>query len=261
MRLAGLLPLTCAATLAAQTPTSQLIGRVVDHDNREGLAGATVRLANGSAAVTDKRGWFLLTNVLEGRLGVAVELLGYQVRQDTITIQPGNTHDIEIRLSKKPIQLPPLAVTVRSRWLEENGFYARRMSGLSTRVITAADLERRNRTTLTDVFHEVPSIRVVTVGSGSSTVKRVVRFMSSAGDPTAPALGNRSQIPGCEPALFIDGVRYRDRLTPEATGVIDSWDMISPLIIEAIEIYKGGAAPMNFNDNCGTVLIWTKRGR
>ena len=60
--------------------------------------------------------------------------------------------------------------------------------------------------------------------------------------------------------MFIDGTRYRDRLTPEMWGTIDQWDVIAPLAIEAIEIYRGGGAPMMYNDNCGTILIWTKRG-
>jgi hypothetical protein len=258
MRSAALFSLVCAATVAAQTPTTQLIGRVIDHGNGDGISGASVRLSNGASVVSDKRGWFTLSNVPEGRLAVTVEMLGYQTRQDSITIQPARSHDIEIRLSTKPIQLPALAVTARSRWLEENGFYERRMGALSPRVITAAELERRGRSTLTEVFGELPSVRVIKLG-GNNGVKRVVRFMNSASADGLRMAG--SNIPGCEPALFIDGMRYRDRMMGGAGGVtIDSWDVIAPLAIEAIEIFKSGGAPMNFNDSCGTVLIWTKRG-
>ena len=254
MRLALLFSFACVATVAAQTPSAQLIGRVLENGKSDGISGAAVKLSNGATTVSDKRGWFTFTNVLEGRVLLSVEMIGYQPRADSITLQPGRNHDIEIRLSTKPVELPPLAVTVRSRWLEENGFYERRASGLAPRIISAADIERRGRSTLTEVFGELPSIRVLQIPG--SSVRRIVRFMSGDGDQNA----RRSRIPGCEPALFIDGTRYRDRLTPEMWGTIDQWDVIAPLAIEAIEIYRGGGAPMMYNDNCGTILIWTKRG-
>jgi hypothetical protein len=259
MRFAALFSLTLAATAAAQTPPAQLIGRVIDHKDGDAISGAAVKLSNGANVVTDKRGWFTFTNVPEGRFEVAVEMIGYQSRTDSITIQGGRTHDMQVRLSTKPVELPPLAVTVRSQWLEENGFYTRqREGGLSPRIVTAADLERRGRSTMTEVFAEIPSLRVVTLGTGNSSVRRVVRFMNE------DSKSRYTKIPGCEPALYIDGMRHRDRLLPTAgtTDItIDTWDILAPIAIEAIEIYRGGGAPMMYNDNCGTILIWTKRGR
>ena len=254
MRLALLFSFACAATVAAQTPSAQLIGRVLENGKSDGISGAALKLSNGATAVSDKRGGFTFANVPEGRVLLSVEMIGYQTRADSITIQPGRNHDIEVRLSTKPVELPPVAVTVRSRWLEENGFYERRASGLAPRIINAADIERRGRSTLTEVFGELPSIRVFQVPG--SSVRRIVRFMSGDGDGSA----RQSRIPGCEPALFIDGRRYRDYLQPGPTGTIDNWDIIPPLAIEAIEIYRGGGAPMMYNDNCGTIMIWTKRG-
>ncbi len=183
-------------------------------------------------------------------------MLGYQTRRDSISILPGRTQDITVALSTKAIELQPVVVSVRSRWLEDNGFYERRMSGMAPRVLTAAELERRGRSTLTEVFGEIPSIRVFSVGSGNSSVRRIVRFMSGEGGLSS----RNSRIPGCEPALFIDGRRYQDRMTASPSGVIDSWDVIPPIAIEAIEIFRGGGAPMMYNDNCGSILIWTKRG-
>ena len=255
MRSAALFSLVCAANVAAQTPSTLLIGRVIDHGNGDAISGAAIKLSNGSSAVSDKRGLFTMSGLPEGRVAVTVEMLGYQTRQDSISIQPGRSHDIEIRLSTKPIQLPALTVTARSRWLEENGFYERRASGLAPRIINAADIERRGRSTLTEVFGELPSIRVFQVPG--SSVRRIVRFMSGDGTQSARS----SRVPGCEPALFIDGKRYQDRLTPDPIGsTIDDWNVIVPLAIEAIEIYRGGGAPMMYNDNCGTIMVWTKRG-
>jgi hypothetical protein len=254
MRYVLLLILSCAASVAAQTPSAQLVGRVLEQGRNDGISGAAIKLSNGASVVSDKKGWFVFPNVPAGRIAIAVEMIGYQPRSDSITLQPGRNHEVEIRLSTKPVELPPMAVTVRSRWLEENGFYERRMSGLSARIITAAEIERRGRSTFTELLGELPSVRVF--NSPGSGVRKLVRFMNSDGDQNA----RRTRIPGCEPALFIDGTRYRDRLMPLPTGTIDQWDIIAPIAIEAIEIYRGGGAPMMYNDNCGTILIWTKRG-
>jgi hypothetical protein len=236
--------------VAAQTPPAQLIGRVLEQGKTDGISGATVKLSNGATVVTDKRGWFTFTDVPDGRIAVSAEMI--VTNRAPIRSRSRGQHDIEIRFPQ-PMSCHR-SVTVRSRWLEENDTSA--LERLSPRIITAADLERRGRSTLTEVFGELPSVRVFNVPG--SNVRRIVRFMSGDGDESA----RRSRIPGCEPALYIDGTRYRDRLQPEVPGmgIIDSWDIIAPLAIEAIEIYRGGGAPMMYNDNCGTIMIWTKRG-
>jgi hypothetical protein len=256
MRLALLFSFLCVGSVAAQNPTSQLVGRVLEQGKTDGISGAAVKLSNGATVVTDKKGWFTFENVPAGRIAVSVEMIGYQSRSDSVVLQPGRNHEVEIRLSTKAIELPPMTVTVRSRWLEENGFYERRASGLSGRVITAADIEKKGRSQLTEVLSEMPSVRVFNAPSSDPTVRKIVRFMSGDTD-------RRSRIPGCEPALFIDGRRYQDRMLPGAGSggmVIDDWNVITPLTIEAIEVFRGGGAPMMYNDNCGTILIWTKRG-
>jgi hypothetical protein len=71
---------------------------------------------------------------------------------------------------------------------------------------------------------------------------------------------NRGRLPGCEPALFIDGRRYQDRLTASPEGLtIDDWDVITTLAVEAIEVYTHNSPP-EYSHPCGAVLIWTRRG-
>ena len=243
---AAVLPLICVA----QEPPGRLHGRVVGSDGKDAIAGVTVRLGELNS-LSDRRGQFSIVNVRAGRQVIQFEMLGYQTRVDTVEVLAGVTIDLVVRLSTKPIELPPVSVTVRSRWLEENGFYDRISSGLKPVVITAADIERKHKMQLTDVFNEVSGAKVLQTG-----VQRIVRFMHSAGDTDGPALSGK-KIAGCEPALYIDGRRYQDRLMGVIT--IDDWNVVSPLTIEAIEIYKGSAAPIQYRDACGVVLIWTKR--
>jgi hypothetical protein len=244
---AAVLPLTSVA----QELPGRVFGRVLGPDGREPIAGVTVRLGELNA-LSDRRGQFSIANAPAGRQVMQFEMLGYQTRIDTVEVLEAKTIDLVVRLSTKPIELPPVSVTVRSRWLEENGFYDRISSGLKPAIITAADIERKNKTQLADVFNEVSGAKVLMLGS-----RRIVRFMHSAGDSDGPVMAGR-KIAGCEPTLYIDGRRQQDRLTPVAGVTIDDWNMISVLIVEAIEVYKGAAAPLQYTDNCGVVLIWTK---
>jgi hypothetical protein len=244
----AVLPLTSVA----QELPGRVFGRVLGPDGKEPIPGVTVRLGELNA-LSDRRGQFSIANAPAGRRSIQFEMLGYQTRVDTVEVLEAKTIDLVVRLSTKPIELPPVSVTVRARWLEENGFYDRISSGLKPAIITAADIERKHKTQLADVFNEVSGAKVFHSAKG-----RLVRFMHSAGDPDGPVMGGR-RIAGCEPALYIDGRRYQDRLMSPNGVTIDDWNMISVLIVEAIEVYKGSAAPLQYTDNCGVVLIWTKR--
>ena len=239
-------------TSVAQELPGRVVGRVLGPDGKDPIPGVTIRLGDVNA-LSDRRGQFSIASARAGRQVIQFEMLGYQTRVDTVEVLAAFTIDLVVRLSTKPIELPPVSVTVRSRWLEENGFYDRISSGLKPVIINAADIERKHKTQLTEVFNEVSGAKILMLGG-----RRIVRFMHSAGDTDGPAMSGR-KIAGCEPALYIDGRPYKDRSMPVNGVTIDDWNMISPLIVEAIEVYKGSAAPVQYTDNCGVVLIWTKR--
>jgi hypothetical protein len=91
-------------------------------------------------------------------------------------------------------------------------------------------------------------------------LRYMVRMNHTATD-AVPAFEQRRVLPGCEPALFIDGARYKDRapVGPAEQEYIDDWNILAPLTIEAVEIYTGAAAPIEFQHPCGVILIWTRR--
>ena len=68
-------------------------------------------------------------------------------------------------------------------------------------------------------------------------------------------MSNAVLLRGCEPAVFIDGVRIRG-----GAATID--ELVSPLDIAGIEIYRGPAdVPVEFGGpgtNCGAIVIWTR---
>jgi hypothetical protein len=57
----------------------------------------------------------------------------------------------------------------------------------------------------------------------------------------------------CNPAMYMDGIRQRD------TSILND---IPPLVVESIEVYTGGDAPLEYgNNSCGSILVWTNHGR
>jgi hypothetical protein len=244
-----------ASSLAAQTAATRLVGRVAGPDGREPLNGVAVRL--GDRTVTsDQRGLFVIAPIEPGRHVLQFDLIGYGSRTDTVDVVDGQTTDVQVRLNTKAVALAPVTVTVRSRWLEQNGFFERRESGFSGKYITQADIEKKNPTRVTDLFQGMPGVKIVR--DPSTNHKLYVRMNHSGGD-ALPAFAARV-LPGCEPVLFIDGVKHRDRMPGAPLYVhIEDWNILSPLTVEAIEVYSSSATPQQYQHPCGAVLIWTRR--
>lgn len=95
----------------------------------------------------------------------------------------------------------------------------------------------------------IPGAVIVRVNRGASWALRVPP-------------GQRRALPwGCEPDVYLDGVLQRDRFNPPPghPRLLDV-NVVSPSIVEGIEVYTGATAPEHFASNgCGMILIWTRR--
>jgi hypothetical protein len=174
-----------------------------------------------------------------------LERIGYVTRVDTAFIGEGKPINVTIELATAPIALDPIAVEVRSSDLEIAGVYDRMESLRAANLFTAKQIERLQPVQLTDLFARVPSAKVLDTGPG----RRVIRF-------------NRASFDGpvCEPALFIDGAMVRDNMT-DAGGVVLDFNRVPPEQVAAIEVYVGALAPLEYRqNNCGSILVWTRRG-
>ena len=85
----------------------------------------------------------------------------------------------------------------------------------------------------------VPGVRVNYGGSGDFQVRmrRAVRLDNSAET-------------GCIPLVYLDDV-------PVEVGWLEN---VLPDRIAGMEIYSGAGAPIQYNDPCGVILVWTRRG-
>ena len=217
--------------------TASISGVVLDHETNDPLIGVEMSVDGTSAlSITNEQGEFHFEEVLSGSLILRSRRLGYQERTDSLSVPEGSLIDVTVRLSTEPVELEELVVEVRSRLLEQRGFYERQRTGYGGVFIDRETIEDRNPNVLTDLFRTMSGLRVVYGGLFGPKVFVNQNITFSDGGL------------GCEPGLMLDGVRSTMR----------SYDFIDPVEVEGLEVYAGGGAPGGFSDPCGTIAIWTR---
>jgi Carboxypeptidase regulatory-like domain/TonB-dependent Receptor Plug Domain len=235
LAIAGLLPDDAAAR---QAEASALHGRVIDAATSEAVPGAEVLLRNGHRqTVTDRQGAFRFETLGPGRYVLEIQRVGYRTRVDSVNVLLGISLEVTLGISVEPIELAAIKVVSRSLLLESKGFYQRKAQGFRGVFMDRVAIEDKDPLYVGDLFRNIAGVAVLDghiIMSQTSTLRE------------------RGQ--GCEPALWLDGIRSGLR----------NYDYIRPDHIEGIEVYTGGGAPAKYNDLCGTVVIWTRvpvRGR
>lgn len=241
--LAALSPATLAGQETSEREDEKLgvlvEGTVVDHDNGSPLPGATVSLGAGPSGVrgrgtrvTDDEGRFSFEDVPEGVYMLFVSAQAYRDMRDSVEVATDGDVDLILPLSKDPIRLEPIIVTARKSPMAERAYERRRRAGSPGILITREEIVERNPRFISELLHRVHGGMVV---------------------PTPPhgyTLLLRGQ---CRPGIWLDGV--------EATGATSIDQLITPMNIEAIEVYHGFELPVEYGVNaCGGILIWTRRG-
>jgi hypothetical protein len=233
-----------------------LMGRVSEYGDRD-LADVEVTVLGQPRArtLTNGSGRFTLRGVEPGLVEVRFARIGYAPRTATAIVHPERTTSISTELTTEPIELEPIEVTVRSRALEQSGFFDRMASGFG-RQFTTEDIMEVEPTEFAEVLRgRVPGVRITYGMFG-------VAPQTNPGDP--PALGPTSSnqavavarsttgVP-CVLSVWIDGVLDR-------SGI--DINQIDPLQVEAVEVYTGIETPAQYSrgDRCGVILVWTRRG-
>lgn len=209
-----------------------LRGTVTDAGTGDGVEGAEIVLGGAGTAVTDGRGRFRFDQVGPGRYVLEVRRIGYRSRTDTLDVPDGLSVQVALEVSVEPIPLAGLVVVTRSLLLESRGFYDRRSQGFRGVFLDRPAIEERDPLYVADLFRNIPGVEVVDGG-----------YLRMSQSVTLRGGGS-----GCEPALWLDGVRSGLR----------NYDFIRPDHLEGVEVYTGGGAPGKYNDLCGTVVIWTR---
>lgn len=233
-------------------------GRVVDAEDGEPIAGATVRLVaaeeggeeGGGSVLTDRYGIFRIPTA-PGVYVLTAERIGYgSSRSEKFELARNEIIELVARLTVDPIGIEPVQVVgEREPALEgvlvANGFYERRRDyggrGLPfAQFFTRDELQIEHSAYLTDVFNWIPAVRIVN-GSGSrASIELLTR---------------------CRPTFYVDGVPVG------RGGGLTINEVIDPRRIVGVEIYPGIEGPHRFRDvqfmspPCGSVVVWSDRER
>ncbi len=233
--------LACPA-LAAQEPgihVGAIAGQVFDQDTREWLAGVEIKVDEMESVITDVEGHFRINDIPVGWHRIVTRRIGYETRVDTVGIPTNSVLAIRVALSREPVVLAPLTITVRSATLERNGFYARAQQGYSGVYLDRAKIEAMRAATVTQLFQNMNGIRVVY--DGLYGARLMINQVVSMSDPN-------HEVGGCEPSYWIDGVR----------STMTTPDMMRLDELEGVEVYRRAGAPGKFIHSCGTILFWTR---
>ncbi|HEX2206605.1 MAG TPA: carboxypeptidase-like regulatory domain-containing protein, partial [Longimicrobium sp.] len=236
------LSLACAAPLSAQT----VRGTVLEEGTDRPVPEAVVTLVNSQGLragriVAGADGTFAFRITRPDGYQLRAERVGYRpVSSPYVTLAPGDSVVLELRMSTRSVVLAPLTVVaggdvLRDRVIAE--FEYRRGRGFG-RFVGPEQIERIRPFYTTDVLQQVP---FVTVTGG---VRRSVLLSDRRGGQ-------------CTPTVFIDRTRYR-------IGEDFNLDqMVAGTRVLAVEVYPtptGLPAEFSVLDNyrCGVIVIWTR---
>jgi len=256
-----LLATAAALLLAAPPAPAQSLVRGILLDAVSGgplPEGVVVISANRGrwqrALRTDSVGCFEFPDVSPGPYRLRATRLGYREAVGNLVLTADSVVDVEVRMAVETVVLAPVTVTSRStRDVSPvlRGFYDRLEHGTG-RFITREEIEARHPVRISDMLRNLPNLRSSPPRMGSS----------------GSGLSQGSNSDRCTVVFFVDGMQINQpstpgvRATPRNDMAID--DYVQPDEVEGIEVYRGEAdTPAEFSTRwvqCGTVVIWTRRG-
>ena len=206
------------------------------------------------AVRTDSVGGFEFADVSPGPYRLRASRVGYRAAVGEMALSADSVVDVEVRLAVASVVLAPVTVTSQStRDVSPvlRGFYQRMRSGAG-RFITREEIEARNPVRITDMLRNIPNLRASPQRAGAS----------------GSTFSHGSNSDRCSVVFFVDGMRINEPALPGTRpGLrhdppID--DYVNPQEVEGIEVYRGESdTPAEFGTRwvqCGTVVIWTRRG-
>lgn len=237
----------------------EIRGTVMDLTSEEPLADVVLSVLRADHAPTvftlsDSVGAFVLRGFGTDSMRVRVEGLGYAPTESVVlALAPSDTLRLEIRLRRRPVELPGVVGTGNSR-LNRNreGFLKRQRNGFG-RYLGSEEIAQIRPTSVLQLLGRLDGVRFVP-GSVSGAVK--ARTIGSQGRPTL-----------CDPRIYVDGVQIRDIVPPRPgqIGGVAVDQNVRAMTIRAVEVYRNPSqAPSEFQttfmDACPVVVIWTDFG-
>lgn len=231
--------LVSVSVAAAQDQPSRKVvnieGIVVD-DAHEPIPNAEIGLTLDGVPTVFVRagndGKFEFSNVALGPGKLTARRLGYHVRTipiDMFKVSSGKP--LEIDLETLVTEMDPVTVDAMGGRMEE--FYFHKATNNFGYYIDEPEIKKRAPRFLSELFRTIPGARV----------------------QVSRRIGNTITLRGCQPRIWVDGVRMQDSELDEVANVEE---------VQAIEIYPSLAGtPPQYMDRetraCGTIVVWSRR--
>ena len=245
--------LSAAATPAdAFSQSSDVLRGTVRDSAGNPIAYANVAASQRARVVTDLDGTFELMMARSKAVTVLVRRMGYAPVE--VQVEPTDSV-VAITMSRLAMALQGMNVIAeRIRSLETRGFYgrltSRKRGGGSGFFFTPEEVEQRNLSRITQLFDNVPGVKIEKSGMGST------EWIITGG------------INRCPVTVFLDGIAIfpPKRWLHDPLRRIQSDEWVDALVdhrsVVAAEVYtRASGAPAQYqmlNGTCGIVLLWTR---
>ncbi|HWP38861.1 MAG TPA: TonB-dependent receptor [Gemmatimonadales bacterium] len=242
----ALLALAAGAVRAQQGPV-RITGVVVDDLTGQPIAGALIVIVGANdSTMANRDGRFEFSGLAAGAFALEARQIGFQPVRASFELGAGESADITFSLTALATPLEEVVVTgpyVHPSMAE----FSRRRSEGHGHFITREDIEREQPMLLSDLFDQIPGVRLECKYGRQCWIDMGRSQPSMVGKPV------------CHVQYFVDGVRYGT-----AAEEVDI-NSFRPEDIEGIEIYRGASSvPSRYTGRdarCGVVLIWLRIGR
>jgi len=184
------------------------------------------------SGTADSTGVFAIDGLTPGTATLEARALGFQPARVLVDLSSAHTAVADVTLGDRTTRLDTLRVFARRRPPDLSGFEERLQRNWFGRFLTAKQIEAMHVPTIAMVLTTVPGLQVLGTEFGS-------RVTSSR---------------RCIPSVYLDGFELYNGDTALA-------DMVTPDDVRGIEVYlQPGTAPLQYGHNqCGSILVWTKR--
>lgn len=177
-------------------------------------------------------GRFAFSDVPLGPGKIMVRRLGYKARTmtlDMVKVRAGEP--LKIDLESTASEMDTVTVEAMKGRMEE--FYNHKNNSSFGYFIDQPEIKKRAPRYVSELFRTIPGARI----------------------QVSRRIGNTVTLRGCQPRIWVDGVRTQDTELDEVANVDE---------VAAIEVYPSWAGtPPQYMDResraCGTIIIWSRR--
>ena len=230
--------------------SGKIIGKITDSSSGEPLPGASVLLQGTSrGTLTDLEGNFQLLQVPAGQQVINVSYIGYKKKEIAVNVKSDQTLTLDIKLQYDAINMAEVKVTAQLQG-QSAAINQQLSSNTIVNVVSKDKLQELPDQNAAESLGRLPGISIQrNNGEGQKVIVRGLspRFSS--------VTVNGVQLPATSaPGGFsIDGASSDDRSV--------DLSMISPDVLEGIEVFKALRPDLDGDAIGGTVNFTTKKAR